>query len=188
MRNHFLIRSCALSICWFALCGFAKSEESSDYGQFAPPDAFENGSILAYYGSENEWSRRQFEASKVTEQPNRLGQRLVLAIQDGQPDVAAKWCEEYLEKDPLQQEALFALATAQAQLGDVDTAFATMQRAIAGGLPFERFIAGPRDLLAPLTSSKAFQSYLAAHPVRLVHGPMLGAMTDISVALLGPHR
>ena len=90
-----------------------------DYGQFAPPDAFENGSKLAYYGSENEWSRRQFEASKVTEQPNRLGQRLILAIQDGQPDLAAKWCEEYLEKDPRQLEALFALAIAQAQLGDV---------------------------------------------------------------------
>ena len=49
---------------------------------FAPPDAFENGSSLAYYGSENEWSRRQFEASKVAEQPNRLGQRLV---HHGQP-------------------------------------------------------------------------------------------------------
>ena len=107
--------------------------QANDYGQFAPPDAFENGSKLAYYGSENQWSRRQFEASKVKEQPNRLGQRLVLAIQDGQPELAAQWCEEYLAKEPLQQEALFALTIAQAQLGRLEQAFATMQKAIAAG-------------------------------------------------------
>lgn len=152
---------------------------ADEYSQFAPADAFENG--LAYYGSENVWSRRQFEASKVTEQPNRLGQRLVLAIQDGQAETAAKWCAEYLEKDPRQQEALFALVMAQAQLGRTEQAFATMRKAIAAGLPFERFVAGPRDLLAPLTATKEFKRYLDRHPVRLLHGPMLGAMTDASV-------
>jgi alkaline phosphatase D len=105
----------------------------------------------------------------------------MLAIQDGKPELAAQWCKEYLEKDPQQLEALFALAIAQAQLGNIDEAFATMQTAVDGGLPLERFIAGPRDLAAPLTSSKQFRSYLAAHPVRLIHGPMLGAMTDSSV-------
>lgn len=155
--------------------------QADEYGQFAPSDAFENGSKLAYYGSENEWSRRQFEASKLKEQPNRLGQRLVLAIQDGKPELAAQWCEEYLADEPLQQEVLFALAIAQAQLGLVVQAFATMQKAVACGLPLERFVAGPRDLLAPLTSTKKFKSYLAEHPVRLVHGPMLGAMTDTSI-------
>ena len=94
------------------------SAQADEYGQFAPPDAFENGSKLAYYGSENEWSRRQFEASKVEEQPNRLGQRLILAIQDGRPELAAQWSQEYLAKNPQELEALFALAIAQAQLGD----------------------------------------------------------------------
>jgi alkaline phosphatase D len=181
MPNRLFAESCALLLCWLSLCGLSVEDGSEDYGQFAPPDAFENGSTLAYYGSENEWSRRQFEASKVAEQPNRLGQRLILAIQDGRPNIAGQWCEKYLEKDPRQLEALFALAAAQAQSGDIDKAFATMQRAVAGGMPIERFIAGPRDLLAPLTSSKAFRSYLADHPVQLVHGPMLGAMTGTSV-------
>src|SRR5688572_2970929 len=107
-------RAMALSALLLPSTAFGQSNE---YGQFAPPDAFENGSKLAYYGSENEWSRRQFEASEVAEQPNRLGQRLILAIQDGHPDVAAKWCQEYLAKDPQQLEALFALGIAQAQLG-----------------------------------------------------------------------
>ena len=169
--------------CWFVVAiGLMASttRAQENYGQFAPPDAYENGSPLAYYGSENEWSRRQFAADKVNEQPNRLGQRLILAIQDGQPELAAQWCNDYLAKDPQQLEAMFALAVAQAQLGRVDDSFATMQRAVESGLPFARFVAGPRELLAPLTASSAFQDYLAAHPVRLVHGPMLGAMTDTS--------
>jgi alkaline phosphatase D len=70
---------------------------------------------------------------------------------------------------------------AQAQLGKSEQAFMTMQRAIAAGLPFERFVAGPRDLLAPLAATKEFQDYLAAHPVKLIHGPMLGDMTGNSV-------
>jgi alkaline phosphatase D len=168
-----------LGLVWVSACW----GQSRDYGQFAPPDAFEKDSQLAYYGSENEWSRRQFEAAKVRQQPNRLGQRLVLAIQDGKPELAAQWCQEYLAIDPQQQEALFALAIAQAQLGKVEQAFATMQRAVAAGLPFERFIAGPRDLLAPLSATNDFKEYLAAHPVKLIHGPMLGAMTDSTVQI-----
>jgi alkaline phosphatase D len=58
---------------------------------------------------------------------------------------------------------------------------ATMHRGIEAGLPLERFVAGPRELLAPLTESKAFRDYLASRPVRLVHGPLLGAVTDNSV-------
>jgi alkaline phosphatase D len=45
----------------------------------------------------------------------------------------------------------------------------------------ERFLAGPRDLLAPLIESPACRDYLAQHPAPLVHGPMLGVMTDNSV-------
>ncbi len=172
----------ALSVLSLSILNSLCLGQSRDYGQFAPPDAFENGSKLAYYGSENEWSRRQFEASKVKEQPNRLGQRLILAIQDGQPALAAQWCKDYLANDPQQVEALFALAIAEAQLGDKDQAFATMERAIAAGLPFERFVVGPRELLLPLTSTKAFQNYLALHPVGLIHGPMLGATTDTRVS------
>jgi alkaline phosphatase D len=178
IRAGTLFNSLVIGLSGFVLTACAQSE---DYGQFAPPDALENGSKLAYYGSENEWSRRQFDAGKVAEQPNRLGQRLILAIQEGRPELAARWSEEYLAKNPQELEALFALAIAQAQLGASEQAFATMQRAVDSGLPFERFVAGPRKLLAPLTSTKNFQRYLAENPVRLVHGPMLGAMTDTSV-------
>ena len=112
----------------------------------------------------------------------------MLAIQDGRPELAAQWSREYLAQNPRQLEALFALAVAEAKLGDVDQAFDTTMCAIGGGLPFERFVAGPRELLKPLTSSSSFKKYLAGHPVRLVHGPMLGAVTHSTRSLLGTHR
>jgi alkaline phosphatase D len=154
--------------------------QPDNYGQFAPADAFENGSKLAYYGSENSWEPRQFTAKSADEHYKRLGQRHILLVMEGHADEAAQSCREHLAKNPQDLESLFTLAVAQTQLNEVDEALATMKRAVGAGLPFERFLAGPRDLLAPLTSSPSFRAHLAQHPVKLVHGPLLGAVTDTS--------
>jgi alkaline phosphatase D len=161
-------------------CASAALAQPDNYGQFAPPDAFEDGSPLAYYGSENEWSRRQFTAERAEQEYKRRGQRHILLIMDGQAQQAAKSCRKFLAKDPDDLESLFALSVAQCQLGETDGAFETMKQAVEAGLPFERFVAGPRDLLAPLSSSAAFEKYRFKHSVRLIHGPMLGAMTHSS--------
>jgi alkaline phosphatase D len=154
--------------------------QPDNYGQFAPADAFENGAKLAYYGSENTWGPRQFTAEEADKHYKRLGQRHILLVMEGHAEEAVKSCREHLAKNPGDLESLFTLAVAQSQLGQIDAALATMKKAVAAGLPFERFLAGPRDLLAPLTSSAAFRAYLAQHNVQLVHGPMLGAITDTS--------
>jgi alkaline phosphatase D len=166
------------------ICSLAVAvDQPGDYGQFAPPDAFENGSSLAYYGSENTWGPRQFTAELADTIYKRRGQRHVLLIMQGKADEAARSCRRYLKRDPHDLESLFTLAVALAQLGKIDEAFATAQRAVEAGIPIERFVAGPRELLAPLTSSPEFKSYLAKHPVALVHGPMLGAVTDTTARI-----
>ena len=38
-----------------------------------------------------------------------------------------------------------------------------VNKALEGGLPFERFQAGPRDLLEPLTAHEAFQTLARKH-------------------------
>jgi alkaline phosphatase D len=156
-----------------------------NFGQFAPPDAFENGSKLAYYGSENDWGPRQFSAEEAEKHYKRLGQRHIYLIMNGHADRAAQSCRAHIAKDPHDLESRFTLVVAQCQLGEIDIALATMKQSIAAGLPLERFLAGPRDLLAPLTSSPGFLDYLAKHPARLIHGPMLGAMTDHGVRIWG---
>jgi len=75
-------------------------------------------------------------------------------------------------------ETLYTLAVACAHEKDVAKAMDYARKAVAAGLPIDRFVAGPRDLLAPLTGSAEFQALLHEHPLVLVHGPMLGAVTD----------
>ncbi|MCB1121810.1 MAG: DNA alkylation repair protein, partial [Verrucomicrobiae bacterium] len=53
------------------------------YGQFAPDDAWAEDPNFAYYGSENEWTRRQFSAVSAELLYKRRGQRQLLEILDG---------------------------------------------------------------------------------------------------------
>jgi alkaline phosphatase D len=74
-------------------------------------------------------------------------------------------------------EALYTLAIVYAKKGDIEKSFSYMKKAVDGGLPFERFLVGPRDLLKPLTDSTQFQEFSKKYVVELLHGPMLGCVT-----------
>ena len=87
----------------------------------------------------------------------RIGQGQIIAIIDGQPERALKRCQACLEADPNHLESLFNLTVAYCRLKDSEKAVAAMQRAVAAGLPPERLIAGPRDLLAPLAETAEFR-------------------------------
>jgi alkaline phosphatase D len=156
------------------------AQGGKDYGQFAPADAWNEDSTLAYYGSENEWTRRMFMEARGHTQYKRRGQRQMLAIQEGHPPLAVKYCKKRLLKDPNDSETLYMLTVAWSQVGEIDSAISTMHKALDAGLPFERFLAGPRNLLEPLTQSEPFKVYMDKHSVQVVHGPMLGAVTDSS--------
>jgi alkaline phosphatase D len=180
--------------CWFVLISVGilflypacspdkKPIEIQDIGEFAPDDAFLDGSEHPYYGSENPWNRRFF-TEHIKNYYKRRGQRQMLDIMEGRVKEAAAYCQELLEKDPHDLESLFNLAVAQAQLGDVNTAVETAGRALQAGLPFGRFVAGPRDVLLPLTSSTEFQTLASNYDADLIHGPLLGNMTDHSVTV-----
>jgi alkaline phosphatase D len=148
-------------------------------GEFAPPDAYEEGSKHPYYGSENEWNRRFFyEHNKRFYK--RRGQRQMLDIVEGRYQEAADYCHELLETDPKDLESLYNLAIAQAHLGNHEQAIKTVKKALDAGLPFARFLAGPRDLLKPLTELDEFKKIAREYNISLLHGPMLGCLTDQS--------
>jgi len=102
-------------------------------------------------------------------------------IANGKADLAIKGANAYLAEHPADLECPFCLAVAYSTLKQPDKAMEYVKQAVAGGLPIGRFHAGPRNLLAPLTETKAFRDFAAEHPVDLIHGPVLGAMTDTSV-------
>jgi len=107
--------------------------------------------------------------------------KFITMIAEGKPDQAIKAAKAKLIEMPGDLETLYSLAVAYSVLKQPDKAMEYVKQAVDAGLPFARFYAGPRNLLAPLTASKAFRDFAVSHPVDLVHGPMLGAMTDTSV-------
>ena len=175
-----LLLSCTFVLLAPWLSAFPAYSQGSKYGQFAPPDAYRDGSPLAYYGSENEWSRRQFSRDKADKDYKRRGQRQLLAILDGNPRRAIELSKIRLAADPNDLESLFTQTIAWCQLGDMDSAIDTMKQALDAGLPYERFLAGPRELLRPLVTTEAFQDIVSHRPTGLIHGPMLGCVTENS--------
>jgi alkaline phosphatase D len=103
----------------------------------------------------------------------------------GDLDASIEYFALFLEFEPNDLESLYGIAVAQAQKrrpNKIASAVKFAQRALDAGLPIERFLAGPRDLLRPLTESPEFQKLAKKHPVELLHGPMLGRVTDSSAS------
>jgi alkaline phosphatase D len=149
--------------------------------EFAPPEAFSGGSTHPYFGSENPWDRRFFSSFTAVHLYGRRGQRQMLDIVEGRPEEAAAYCRELLEKDPADLESLFNLAVAESRMGSIPAAMVYVRKAVELGLPFERFLVGPRDMLLPLLESEEFRRYAAGRdPVQLLHGPLVGAVTEQS--------
>jgi alkaline phosphatase D len=111
------------------------------------------------------------------EQQNR---DLVARIVDGDYDGAIKGFEDYLESHPKDLESLYGLAVAYTQKRDFAQAMQYVNGALDAGLPFSRFLAGPRDLLHPLIETGRFAQLITAKDGmdELVHGPTLGCVTD----------
>lgn len=111
-------------------------------------------------------------------QYKRLGLDAMACITDGEAAATVNELETLLEEYPGDLELLYVLAVAHTQNGDVEKAADCVQRAVDGGLPFSRFQAGPRKLLAPLQETPRFQAFAKRYGQRLLHGPLLGQVTD----------
>ncbi len=114
------------------------------------------------------------------EQYKKIPRESIARIVDGQPDKAIRTSEDYLKEHPTDLESFFVLAVAHTHKGEIEKALHYVNKAIDGGLPFERFQAGPRDLLEPLTRTKAFKTLAKKHGKSLLHGPLISA-TDTAV-------
>jgi len=114
------------------------------------------------------------------EQYKKLSRDAISQIVDGEYDAAIKHFEDYLSKHPKDLESMYGLAVAYTQKNNISTALAYVHNALDEGLQFSRFLAGPRDLLKPLTDSAEFKALAERQNVELLHGPLLGCVTDTS--------
>ena len=112
---------------------------------------------------------------------NKQNRNRIAQIVDGQIDAAIVHFQNYLdEENPYDLEAMYGLAMAYTQKGVMEEAMYYVNLAIKYGLPFERFLAGPRELLKPLVQSDSFQVLSKEYERELLHGPMLGCVTSRS--------
>ncbi|MCH8119743.1 MAG: alkaline phosphatase D family protein [Planctomycetes bacterium] len=114
------------------------------------------------------------------EQYKKLNRDAISQIVDGKYDTAIEHFEDYLGKHPKDLESMYGLAVAYAQKQDTAKAIVYVEQALDEGLPFSRFLAGPRDLLKPLADSAEFKALAKKHNAELLHGPVLGCVTDTS--------
>ncbi len=111
-------------------------------------------------------------------QYKKFGRDAMSAIDAGKADVALKRLQKVLSEQPGDPEVFYCLAVAHAQKNDIASSLAYAKRAVDAGLPVERFGAGPRRLLAPLTESTGFRELAKTSAQELIHGPTLGTVTD----------
>jgi len=119
-------------------------------------------------------------AIHAAEQYKKQGRDAVSDIVDGKYNAAIEHYDDYLSEHPKDLESMYGMAVAYAQKQEIDKAIRYVQKAVNEGLPFARFLAGPRGLLKPLTSSPEFKVLAEKHNVELLHGPMLGCVTESS--------
>lgn len=113
----------------------------------------------------------------------RRAQYALRLIQTDRAKESVEYTTRHMREFPrlIDEEMYFMRAMAQAQLGQLDEAATNLNQAIERGeLPPQRFFAGPRRMFAPMHDHEAFVTLWEEHQDELVHGPMLGAMTDTS--------
>ncbi len=165
----------------FSIVGCKKESKYEEMGEYAPPDAYEEGNKHPFYGSENEWNQRFFYVANK-DYYKRRGQRQMLDMMEGRIVEAENYCRQLIAEDPNDMESRFNLAVSLALQNKIDDAMQVVKEAVDKGLPFGRFLAGPRDILKPLTDSKEFKEYAAGFHLPILHGPMLGKVTDHSAS------
>ncbi len=113
-------------------------------------------------------------------QSKRIGQWALTLILQGKHDEAVSYLQRMAEKRDDDGELHFLLALAHTHLDQPDEAEAAIGEAIELGLPPQRFLAGPRELLEPLRETAAWKDLEDRFADGLLHGPMVGSLTDRS--------
>ena len=155
--------------------------------QFSRRDFLTAGSVatVSLLAPSTAWVRppraepRPVQDGYEQQQYKRRSLRAMTMIDDGDLDEAIEHLHEQLDAVPGDPEFSYCLAVAHGQKGEIDAAMDYVRKALRYGLPPSRFLAGPRDLLAPLAKTDTFQELMERrYDLDYVHGPLLGSVTD----------
>ncbi len=120
------------------------------------------------------------------DQYKRVHQSALRFILRGELDKTEEFLDKYLVEHPDDAETLYMLGILHGQRDNITKAEDFMKRALAAGLPDDRLVAGPREVMKPLLETDLLKRLLMKHrqqaAVSPVHGPMLGNVTDTTAS------
>lgn len=115
----------------------------------------------------------------VPEQYNRKHREGIRLIAENENDEAIDLANSFLSENLRDIESCYVLAVAHARKGEINKAMNYVDKSLQLGIPFSRYLAGPRDLLQLLVNSEPFRQRLQNNnEPPLLHGPMLSNVTD----------
>ena len=113
-------------------------------------------------------------------QYKRVHQSSLRYILRGELDKTEAFLRDYLANHPRDEETLYMLGILEGQRGNLKQAESFMNRAIVAGLPEDRLLAGPREVMKPLAGTELLKRLNQQYRNRVVHGPLVGNVTDHS--------
>lgn len=120
-------------------------------------------------------------AQEKEQQYKKFNRDAIADIVDGKGEEAESFARTYLAAHPNDIESLFILAVKFSMDKKADSSWFYAQKALDAGMPIGRLLAGPGELLKNLRKYKAFKKFMKSNDPILVHGPMMGSVTDSSV-------
>ncbi len=109
------------------------------------------------------------------------GRNAVREVAKGKYEAAAAQLDKKPKASPIDAAERHAVQALMASLQDDGaTALSEAQLAVEAGAQFGRFVAGPRDAFAALYEAPGYAEWAESHGTELVHGPLVGAVTDTS--------
>lgn len=120
------------------------------------------------------------ELPKPEKQYKRVHQAALTKILDGKIAETIADLKQLTEQYPDDAENYYLLAVAHAEAAEIEQAVAAAEKAIAAGLPPERFICGTRTGLRSLRKHEFGQSLYLEYAHEAVQGPMVGCVSGDS--------
>ncbi len=129
---------------------------------------------------------RRLVSGETTSRPEKQYKKrtrdLVTAMRQGELTKADQTIAGMLAEQPNDPELHFHRAIARSLLKKPEDSLDALRQSLALGLPFERYLAGPRSLMRELYGQLGFWSVAKSYNLRLIHGPVLGNVTHRSAS------
>ncbi len=131
--------------------------------------------LMIFWGANFSSSAQEHVQFDLKTWKHRMNREEYAKIFSGKVDKAIENMLNYHKTHPDVAEDLYGLSVAYYSKKDNQNGGLYFDKAIKAGIPIERFMAGPREILLPLYKSEKFQDLLNGK--ELIHGPMTGSVT-----------